>query len=189
MVGYIIFVIGARIRRQHDHKKEDEELQRKRMSKKELAKAREKRQKKMIRTKYGQAPKRHARQGIKSCMYFVSAAFVLLLMVSVSLLPKGSPSYWLDLRPLWLVMAGRGLASGIRGFKERDKNYITCKVGTICCGLLILGMCAIFIRGFFQMMKLKYELAISRIREMMDEETVEEKFVLFQNGGKVYYAH
>ena len=35
---------------------------------KELAKAREKRRKKMIRTKYGQAPKRHARQGIKSCM-------------------------------------------------------------------------------------------------------------------------
>ena len=46
---------------------------------KELAKAREKRRKKMIRTKYGQAPKRHARQGIKSCMYFVLAAFVLLL--------------------------------------------------------------------------------------------------------------
>ncbi len=43
----------------------------------------------MIRTKYGQAPKRHARQGIKSCMYFVLAAFVLLLMVSVSFAAKG----------------------------------------------------------------------------------------------------
>lgn len=65
---------------------------------KELAKAREKRQKKMIRTKYGQAPKRHARQGIKSCMYFVLAAFVLLLMVSVSFVLKGRSAYWLDLR-------------------------------------------------------------------------------------------
>ena len=117
---------------------------------KELAKAREKRRKKMIRTKYGQAPKRHARQGIKSCMYFVLAAFVLLLMVSVSFAAKGKVGILVGFAGLFvLVMAGRGLASGIRGFKERDKNYITCKVGTICCGLLILGMCAIFIRGLF----------------------------------------
>ena len=117
---------------------------------KELAKAREKRRKKMIRTKYGQAPKRHARQGIMSCMYFVLAAFVLLLMVSVSFAAKGKVGILVGFAGLFvLVMAGRGLASGIRGFKERDKNYITCKVGTICCGLLILGMCAIFIRGLF----------------------------------------
>ena len=112
---------------------------------KELAKAREKRQKKMIRTKYGQAPKRHARQGIKSCMYFVLAAFVLLLMVSVSFVLKGKVSILVGFAGLFvLVMASLGLVSGIRGFKE-----ITCKIGAICCGLLVLGMCAIFIRGLF----------------------------------------
>ena len=117
---------------------------------KELAKAREKRQKKMIRTKYGQAPKRHASQGIKSCMYFVLAAFVLLLMVSVSFVLKGKVSILVGFAGLFvLVMASLGLVSGIRGFKERDKNYITCKIGAICCGLLVLGMCAIFIRGLF----------------------------------------
>ena len=117
---------------------------------KELAKAREKRQKKMIRTKYGQAPKSHARQGIKSCMYFVLAAFVLLLMVSVSFVLKGKVSILVGFAGLFvLVMASLGLVSGIRGFKERDKNYITCKIGAICCGLLVLGMCAIFIRGLF----------------------------------------
>ena len=117
---------------------------------KELAKAREKRRKKMIRSKYGQARMRHASQGFKSCMYFVLAAFVLLLMVSVSFAAKGKVGILVGFAGLFvLVMAGRGLASGIRGFKERDKNYITCKVGTICCGLLILGMCAIFIRGLF----------------------------------------
>ena len=117
---------------------------------KELAKAREKRQKKMIRTTYGQAPKCHARQGIKSCMYFVLAAFVLLLMVSVSFVLKGKVSILVGFAGLFvLVMASLGLVSGIRGFKERDKNYITCKIGAICCGLLVLGMCAIFIRGLF----------------------------------------
>ena len=104
----------------------------------------------MIRTKYGQAPKRHARQGIKSCMYFVLAAFVLLLMVSVSFVLKGKVSILVGFAGLFvLVMASLGLVSGIRGFKERDKNYITCKIGAICCGLLVLGMCAIFIRGLF----------------------------------------
>ena len=96
---------------------------------KELAKAREKRQKKMIRTKYGQAPKRHARQGIKSCMYFVLAAFVLLLMVSVSFVLKGKVSILVGFAGLFvLVMASLGLVSGIRGFKEREKNYITYKI-------------------------------------------------------------
>ena len=62
---------------------------------KELAKAREKRRKKMIRTKYGQAPKRHARQGIKSCMYFVLAAFVLLLISFFCCQREGRHTGWI----------------------------------------------------------------------------------------------
>lgn len=83
-------------------------------------------------------------------MYFVLAAFVLLLMVSVSFVLKGKVSILVGFAGLFvLVMASLGLVSGIRGFKERDKNYITCKIGAIYCGLLVLGMCAIFIRGLF----------------------------------------
>ena len=33
--------------------------------------------------------------------------------------------------------------------KERDKNYITCKVGIGISAALILGMCGIFVRGLF----------------------------------------
>ena len=88
---------------------------------KELAKAREKRQKKMIRTKYGQAPKRHARQGIKSCMYFVLAAFVLLLMVSVSFVLKGKVSILVGFAGLFVLAS-----STIRRKKEffvRRENW------------------------------------------------------------------
>ena len=84
---------------------------------KELAKAREKRQKKMIRTKYGQAPKAN---------------------MTIGFIGLGT-----------LALSFMGLLLGVRGFRERDKNYITCKIGAICCGLLVLGMCAIFIRGLF----------------------------------------
>ena len=81
---------------------------------KELAKAREKRQKKMIRTKYGQVPKRHARQGIKSCIcilcwlhlcYFSWYQFLLL--------PKGRSAYWLDLNWPFCACYGRTWA-GVR---------------------------------------------------------------------------
>lgn len=45
------------------------------------------------------------------------------------------------------VLSGMGLNLGIRGFKERDKNYITCKVGVSLCSVVLLGMAAIFLRG------------------------------------------
>ena len=39
------------------------------------AKEREKRRKKMIRTKYGQTQRRHAKKGIKSCIYAFFSIF------------------------------------------------------------------------------------------------------------------
>ena len=38
---------------------------------------------------------------------------------------------------------------GVRGFRERDKNYITCKVGIGANAAFLLGLTAIFIRGLF----------------------------------------
>ena len=48
-----------------------------------------------------------------------------------------------------LALAVAGLVCGVRGMKERDKNYITCKVGIGISAALILGMCGIFVRGLF----------------------------------------
>ena len=42
-----------------------------------------------------------------------------------------------------------GLLLGVRGFRERDKNYITCKVGIGANAAFLLGLTAIFIRGLF----------------------------------------
>ena len=40
-----------------------------------------------------------------------------------------------------------GQKTGIKGFKEREKNYITCKVGAISNGAALIGLVAMFIRG------------------------------------------
>lgn len=56
---------------------------------------------------------------IKSCMYFVLAAFVLLLMVSVSFVLKGKVSILVGFAGLFvLVMASLGLVSGIRDLRK-----------------------------------------------------------------------
>ena len=46
-----------------------------------------------------------------------------------------------------IALAGIGTWLGNRGFKEREKNYITCKVGVSINMVVLLGLTSIFIRG------------------------------------------
>ena len=48
-----------------------------------------------------------------------------------------------------LVLAVVGLKDAVQGFKEREKNYVTCRVGAALNGLILLGLIAIFLRGLF----------------------------------------
>lgn len=117
---------------------------------KELAKEREKQRKKMIRTRYGQKQKKHARKGVQSCLLAAVAAVFLTLMIFGSFSEKGNVGAFTGIvAVVTLIIAWRGLAYAMRGFKERDKNYITCKVGAVCNSILLLCMCGIFIRGLF----------------------------------------
>ena len=47
-----------------------------------------------------------------------------------------------------IALAGIGTWLGNRGMKEREKNYITCKIGIGINMAVLLGLVAIFIRGF-----------------------------------------
>ncbi len=117
---------------------------------KELAKARARQRKKLIRTRYGQRQKKHAKKGIQSCLFAVVAAALVVMMLMNSFKAKGEISVLYGIMGLLIpVIAWRGLVYAIRGFNEREKNYITCKVGAGCNGALIVCMCAIFIRGLF----------------------------------------
>ena len=116
----------------------------------EIAKAREKQRKKMIRTRYGQKQKKHARQGVRSCVLAAVTIFLLGWMISSSFSHRGDISVLFGVVGLLVaVISGRGLQFAIKGFKERDKNYITCKIGAGINGVLLICMCAIFIGGLF----------------------------------------
>ena len=46
-----------------------------------------------------------------------------------------------------VALAVAGTKNAVYGFKERDKNYITCKIGLGCNAAVLLCMFAIFVRG------------------------------------------
>ncbi|MGN1167479.1 MAG: DUF6142 family protein [Lachnospiraceae bacterium] len=116
----------------------------------ELAKKREKQRKKMIRTRYGQKQKRHAKKGVQSCFLAALGCILLTAMIVLSFRSRGDVGILTGLAALiTLIVAWRGLDYAVRGFRERDKNYITCKVGACFNGLLLLFMCGIFVRGLF----------------------------------------
>lgn len=116
---------------------------------KAMAKAREKQRKRI--TKYGQAKPRHAKKGIYSCCYAFVVFLLLLLMFDISYRKKGDVGMILGFAGLaTMVLAGIGVWLGGRGMKEREKNYITCKVGIGINLTAFLGLTAIFIRGFIR---------------------------------------
>ncbi len=113
---------------------------------KAMAKAREKQRKRI--TKYGQAKPRHAKKGIYSCCYAFVVFLLLLLMFEISYRKKGDVGMVLGFVGLGtMALAGIGVWLGGRGMKEREKNYITCKVGIGINLTAFLGLTAIFIRG------------------------------------------
>lgn len=113
-----------------------------------ITEERARKRKKMVKTKYGQRLFRHSKKGVNSCI-LASFAFVILIgMLIVSFHFKGDMNVLSGFVSIAvLVMAGRGLYMAVKGFKERDRNYITCKVGTGLNIFLLLVMILIFIRG------------------------------------------
>ncbi|MDD7769831.1 DUF6142 family protein [Suipraeoptans intestinalis] len=115
---------------------------------KEAAKEREKRRKKLIKTKYGQKALKHAKWGKESCFLGGVAAVVLLGLLTVAFLKKGEISVFSGIAGFGVAfLAWKGIQAGRKGLKEREKRYITCKIGLALNGCILLSMLAVFVRG------------------------------------------
>ena len=109
--------------------------------------ARETRKKRGNR-RYGQAKLRPSRKGIFSCILSAAVLVLLVILILVSFLHKGqSPAIVGSLGLFGVIIAGIGLVTRIRGFRERDKNYLTCKIGIGISGFVLLCFAATFVRG------------------------------------------
>lgn len=100
--------------------------------------------------KYGQAKLKHSKRGIFSCVISGVVLVTLTAMLVKAYVSRGGAAPIVGaLGLISMILAGCGLYMGIRGFKEREKDYLTCKIGTACSGLIILGFILIFCRGLF----------------------------------------
>lgn len=106
----------------------------------------EKRRKKFLKRDENKIP--HASRGITSCIYAGGFFAAFLAMIIISIATGGhAPAFVGGLAIVIFFGAWMGIITGFRGFKERDKNYVTCKIGVACNLVILLFFAGIFIRG------------------------------------------
>ena len=96
-------------------------------SRRDKKRARERDRNKRSR-KYGQIKRKHSRKGIWSCVMAVLVTAVIAGLIVMAFMNKGK-------------------SAGVKGFKEREKNNLTCKIGIVVNGLILLALILVFIRG------------------------------------------
>ncbi|MBS6923929.1 MAG: hypothetical protein KH186_10360 [Lachnospiraceae bacterium] len=90
----------------------------------------------------------HASRGITSCIYAGGFFAALIAMIVISVATGGkAPAFVGGLSIVIFFGAWMGVITGFRGFKERDKNYVTCKIGVACNLAILACFVGIFIRG------------------------------------------
>ncbi len=100
--------------------------------------------------KYGQAPLKHAKKGILSCVIAGAAALILIFMISGAYRSVGNLGSVIGgLACVTMILSGIGVYYASKGFREREKNYVTCKIGMGCNVAILIGFAAIFVRGMF----------------------------------------
>lgn len=110
---------------------------------------REKERKKRGTRKYGQANLKHSRMGIYACCY-AGMSFVLLLgSISFAFFMHGETGGWIGgIGIISIVLTILGIRASVKGLREREKKYITCKIGIALNLVILIGLVAIFIGGF-----------------------------------------
>lgn len=98
--------------------------------------------------KYGQVRRKHSRRGIWSCVMAVLVTAVLAGLIVLAFMNKGKSVAMAGSFGLFdMILTCIGIVTGVKGFKERDKNYLTCKIGIVVNGLILLALILVFIRG------------------------------------------
>lgn len=121
-------------------------------AKKERLAAKQKKQKEKrmkVYRKYGQRTLRHSTMGLRSLLYFGVSLAILLACIGISFAMHGEAFGIIGgFGILAGVCAALGVYAAYKGTKERDRNYITCKIGLGTNILQLIGLSIIFIGGF-----------------------------------------
>ena len=104
--------------------------------------------KKKGQRRYGQAKYKHSKKGMLSLIVAgITFTTLLALIITAFLLNGQSAAIIGSFGIFTMIISGMGVLTGIRGFRERDKNYLTCKIGAAINGIVMVLLIIIFIRG------------------------------------------
>lgn len=127
---------------------------RRRKRQRELARQQRRREKEVHRyqkkrNRYGgETVIRHAKHGVRSTLIAIAAMALLALLVTVSYVQEGKAAAMIGgLGICAWVLSGVGIFLGIIGLRERDRKYLTCRIGIVCNTVLFVGLAIIFFRG------------------------------------------
>ena len=118
------------------------------MAKSTKDRQKEKDRKKRGSRKYGQAKFKHSRMGIYSCVFAGGALAILLICILAAFVMRGKTFGLIGgLGIVAIVLAALGVRASVKGMREREKRYITCKAGMAGNIVILLGLAAIFLGG------------------------------------------
>ena len=88
----------------------------------------------------GQNKRKHSRKGIWSCVMAVLVTAVIAGLIVMAFMNKGKSAAMVGSFGVFdMILACIGIVTGVKGFKERDKNYLTCKIGIVVNGFILLA--------------------------------------------------
>ncbi len=98
--------------------------------------------------KYGQAPMKYSHMGAHSCWY-ASGSFLLLAgAVGIAYWKHGAAAGFIGgFGIMAMIFSALGVRAGVKGFREREKRYIFCRLGIAANLLILLGLIIIFCGG------------------------------------------
>ena len=100
--------------------------------------------------KDGQAKLKHAKKGVMSCTISGIVFVMFFALLTRAYVSGGNAAGYIGgIGLITMILSGIGIYCAVRGFKERAKDYLTCKIGIGCNLFFLLGFIAIFCRGLF----------------------------------------
>ena len=110
---------------------------------------REKERKKRGTRRYGQANLKHSHMGIYSCWFAVGSFSLRLVSILIAFFMHGETGGFIGgFGIISIVFAILGIRAAVKGLRERERNYITCKIGMTVSIIVLIGLLVIFIGGF-----------------------------------------
>ena len=108
----------------------------------------ERERKKRGTRKYGQAKYKHSRMGAVSCGCAAAALLLLAGCILYAYIARGAAAGIVGgIAVVSLVLSVMGIRAAVKGFRERKRNYLTCKIGLPGSALVLILFLAIFIGG------------------------------------------